>query len=80
MVSLRKKFEEDGHFQTKLHIRMTYFWMVNLVVATLVFLLARSVWDHYSVFYLVVVSLYANLATDYGAVSAAEANENTDEK
>lgn len=75
---LRRKFEQDGHFQAVLHIRMTYFWACNFVAASLVFFLAPGVWSRYSVYYLVIVSLYANFATDYGAVSAAEANENTD--
>lgn len=43
-------------------------------LAVTVFLLLPGVWASASIFYLVLVSLYANFATDYGAVSAAEAS------
>lgn len=71
----REEFEYDAKFQTKFHLRMAYFWAVNLIVASLVFFFARPLWDKASVYYLVIVSLYANLATDYGAASASEASD-----
>ena len=71
----RRKFEYDPEFQTKFHLGMTYFWMANFVVASLVFFFAPGLWQQASIFYLVIVSLYANFATDYGAVSAAESSD-----
>lgn len=75
---LKHKFENDGHFQKILHIRLMYFWAVNVPVIVAVFIFAPGIWAHYGLFYTLLASLYANFATDYGAVSAAEANENTD--
>lgn len=78
LKAFRKKFEDDPHWQTLFHKRMSYFWLVNMIVATLVFALAPGLWAQASILYLVLVSLYANFATDYGAVSAAEASESAD--
>lgn len=72
--NFRKKFEDDAVWQTVFHKRMTYFWLFNMVAATIVFFAAPGVWASSSILYLVLVSLYANMATDYGAVSAAEAS------
>jgi len=69
----RTKFETDPAFQYRIHMVFTYVWVVNMVAAVLVFSFAKGFWNHASVLYLVLVSLYANFATDYGAVSAAEA-------
>lgn len=75
---LKHKFEYDPKFQTTLHIRMSYFWLFNMAVVVLVFFFAPGIWAQASILYLVLVSLYANFATDYGAVSASEASEHTD--
>lgn len=74
LSALRRKFEDDAVWQTIFHKRMTYFWMLNMVAATVVFFVAPGIWANASILYLVLVSLYANMATDYGAVSAAEAS------
>jgi hypothetical protein len=49
------------------------FWLANAVIVIAVFALAPAVWKQVSVLYLVLVSLYANWATDHGAMTAAEA-------
>lgn len=69
----RARFESDPDVQYRIHMVFTYVWLVNMAVAVAVFSLAPAVWAKWSVLYLVIVSLYANFATDYGAVSAAEA-------
>lgn len=46
-----------------------------MVVASAVFFFAPGLWQQASIFYLVIVSLWANFATHYGAVSAAEASD-----
>ncbi|HWZ65638.1 MAG TPA: hypothetical protein VNX65_02450 [Patescibacteria group bacterium] len=66
-------FESNPELQYKIHMFFTYIWLVNMVVAVSVFIFAQPFWQQASVLYLVLVSLYANFATDYGAVSAAEA-------
>jgi len=75
LKALKHRFEYDPSFQTKFHLRMTYFWLVNMAAVTGVFVFAPGVWAQISLLYLVLVSLYANAATDYGAVSASEASE-----
>jgi endonuclease/exonuclease/phosphatase (EEP) superfamily protein YafD len=74
---LKHKLEYDPVFQTTFHIRMAYFWLFNMVAAVTVFIFAPGFWAQASVLYLVIVSLYANFATDYGAASASEASEHT---
>ena len=66
-----KRFEEDPTTQLKFHLFFSFLWLVNIVVAVFTYLALPAVWSHYSVLYLVVVSLYANFATDYGAVAAS---------
>lgn len=68
-----RSFESDPAVQYRIHMTFTYFWLVNMALALAVFLFAQGIWQRASVLYLVLVSLYANFATDYGAVSAAEA-------
>lgn len=62
------RFESDPATQLKFHTVMTCFWMVGGVAV----LFLPSLWSH-SLGILVVleVSLYANFATEYGAMSAA---------
>jgi hypothetical protein len=67
----KTRFEEDADLQFKIHKIFAYIWLVNIVAALCVFFLAPGIWASASVLYLVIVSLYANFATDYGAVSAA---------
>jgi len=74
MASLRQKFEDDPKFQAKFHIVATYFWLVNMIVVPFVFVFAKGFWNNYSVFYILVASLYANFATDYDGVSSSEAS------
>jgi hypothetical protein len=67
----KTRFETDVKLQLKIHQVASYVWMVNFVLAIFVFFAFPGIWAHASVLYLVLVSLYANFATDYGAVSAA---------
>lgn len=70
---LLKDFETNPKTQYKVHIFFTYFWLANIALSLFVFIFAQGFWQRASGLYLVIVSLYANFATDYGAVSAAEA-------
>ncbi len=67
-------FEEDAATQIRIHKWFIRFWLVNFIAATLVFFLAPEIWARLSVFYLVAISLYANFATDYDALSASQAS------
>jgi hypothetical protein len=66
-----KDLEYDPVVQYKVHLYAMYWWVINFVAVILVFALANHTWQVISVLYLVLVSLYANWATDYGAMSAA---------
>src|SRR5215472_13846008 len=66
-----KDFETNPALQYRIHMTFTYLWLVNMAVALSVFIFAQGLWQKASVLYLVLVSLYANFATDYGAVSAS---------
>jgi len=65
--------ETDPHMQYKVHLRAVQVWLASMVAVALVFFLDRPLWISVSVFYLVLISLYANLATDYGSMSASMA-------
>lgn len=67
----KERFERDAELQFRIHKTFTYVWIVNACVALFVFFAFPGLWASASVLYLVLVSLYANFATDYGAVSAA---------
>jgi len=66
-----KDLETDPQTQYKVHLWAVRIWLVNMLAAVIVFAVAQGVWARISVLYLVIVSLYANAATDYGAMSAA---------
>lgn len=65
--------ETDPHLQYKVHLRAVQFWFTNMMLVTLCFFGDQALWVKASVFYLVFISLYANLATDYGSMSASMA-------
>jgi len=72
---VQDRFENDPKFQIVFNKFFTYFWLVNIVVASIIFFSDRKDWDKYSIFYVTVISLYANFATNYGALSASESSE-----
>lgn len=66
-----KDLEYDPKVQYKVHLYAMWWWTVNFIAVVLVFAFANHAWQTISVLYLVLVSLYANWATDYGAMSSA---------
>lgn len=68
-----RNLEGNPHTQYRVHRAAMRFWLVNAAVVVTVFFAAPGVWAKVSVLYLVLVSLYANWSTDFGAMSAAEA-------
>ena len=70
---LFRRLEGDPKTQYMWHKWAMRFWLINAVAVVAVFTFAPSVWMRASVLYLVLVSLYANWCTDFGALSAAEA-------
>lgn len=72
---LRDDFENNPKFQIVFNKIFTYFWLVNMVAASFAFWIDRKDWDKYSIFYVTLISLYANFATNYGALSASQSSE-----
>jgi hypothetical protein len=66
-----KDFEYNPVTQYKVHLFAMWVWTASMVTVVCVFTLANHFWQIVSVLYLVLISLYANWATDYGAMSAA---------
>lgn len=72
---IKDRFENDPKFQIVFNKIFTYFWLVNMLVASSIFFSDRKDWDKYSIFYVTIISLYANFATNYGALSASQSSE-----
>lgn len=70
---LARRFEGDPRAQYAFHKWSARFWLVNAVVVTGVYFFAPPLWAKASVFYLVLISIYAAWATEFGAMAASEA-------
>lgn len=68
-----KDLEDDPHVQYRVHLYGAIYWLVNFPLVTCLFFLAPALWLKLGIFITLVYSIYANLATDYGAMSAAMA-------
>jgi hypothetical protein len=66
-----KDFEYNPVTQYKVHLVAMWVWTASMLTVVCLFTLANHFWQIVSVLYLVLISLYANWATDYGAMSAA---------
>ena len=73
ILKFLKDAEDDAVTQIKIHKISVRFWLINGAVALFVFFVFPDFWAQASVLYLVLVSLYANFATDYGALIASQA-------
>lgn len=71
--ALYKKMEVDHRAQIRFHKGAIAFWIANVPVATALLIMAPGLWLKISVFYVLLLSLYANADTDYDAMSAAQA-------
>jgi hypothetical protein len=65
--------ETNPHTQYKVHLWGVIYWLVNFPLVTLLFFLEPALWLKLGIFITLVYSIYANFATDYGAMSAAMA-------
>lgn len=65
--------ETDPHVQYKVHLHAVQFWLLSMCLVVGIFFGDQAFWLKVSVLYLVLISLYANLATDYGSMSASMA-------
>lgn len=66
-------FEHNPDFQVKFHLVMMLFWIANAITGTVVMILWPHLWLVIGVYYVFLLSIYANWDTDYDACSAASA-------
>jgi hypothetical protein len=68
-----KDFEYNHLWQFRFHLVMMTFWILNAAAGTVVLILWPAEWVKVGVFYVFLLSIYANWDTDYDAVSASQA-------
>jgi hypothetical protein len=68
-----KDLETNPKTQAKIHVWAVCYWLINFPIILGLFFFAPGIWVSLGLLVNTVYSLYANLATDYGALSAAQA-------
>lgn len=63
--------EYNPKTQFKVHFYAALYWLANFPVILFLFFVFPEVWLQVGLLVTLVYSIYANLATDYGAMSAA---------
>lgn len=69
-----KGLEDDPAVQARVHKIACVYWAINFPVVVVLFFGFPGLWTGLALFVNTVYSLYANFATDYGALSAAQAS------
>lgn len=69
-----KDLETNPRTQYKVHLYGAIYWLINFPLVAALFFGAPTLWIKLGVFITLVYSIYANFATDYGAMSAAMAS------
>ena len=67
------KLEYDPHAQWKFHRTMSWYWVVNFPIVGVLFFGYPKLWVGVGLLLNTFYSLYANFATDYGAIPASYA-------
>lgn len=70
---LVKDLETNPRTQYKVHLYGVIYWLINFPLVALLFFFAPGLWLKLGIFITLIYSIYANFATDYGAMSAAMA-------
>jgi hypothetical protein len=65
--------EYNPQTQYKVHFYAAIYWLINFPIILILFFAFPDIWLQVGLLVTLVYSIYANLATDYGAMSAAEA-------
>lgn len=71
-----KDLETNPKTQYKVHLYGVVYWLINFPLITFLFFGFPEQWLKWGIFITLQYSIYANFATDYGAMSAAMAAEN----
>ena len=69
-----KDLEDNPATQASIHKWASIYWLANFPIILSLFFFAPHLWLALGLLVNTVYSLYANLATDYGALSAAQAS------
>ena len=70
---LVKDLSTNPYTQYKVHKWGAVYWLINFPLICCLFFFTPTLWVKLGIFITLIYSIYANLATDYGAMSAAEA-------
>ncbi len=73
MRLLFKDLSTNPRTQYKVHMWGAIYWLINFPLICCLFFFTPALWVKLGIFITLIYSIYANLATDYGAMSAAEA-------
>jgi hypothetical protein len=68
-----KDLGTNPHTQYKVHLWGAIYWLINFPLICGLFFFTPGLWLKLGIFITLIYSIYSNLATDYGAMSAAEA-------
>jgi hypothetical protein len=73
MRLLFKDLSTSPYTQYQVHMWGAIYWLINFPLICCLFFFTPTLWLKLGIFITLIYSIYANLATDYGAMSAAEA-------
>jgi hypothetical protein len=73
MNLLVKDLSTNPYTQYKVHKWGAIYWLINFPLICCLFFFTPALWLKLGIFITLIYSIYSNLATDYGAMSAAEA-------
>jgi hypothetical protein len=73
MNLILKDLSTNPYTQYKVHLWGAIYWLINFPLVCFLFFFTPTLWLKLGIFITLIYSIYANLATDYGAMSAAEA-------
>jgi hypothetical protein len=73
MSLILKDLSTNPYTQYKVHMWGAIYWLINFPLICCLFFFTPTLWLKLGIFITLIYSIYANLATDYGAMSAAEA-------
>jgi hypothetical protein len=73
MRMILKDLSTNPYTQYKVHKWGAIYWLINFPLICCLFFFTPTLWLRLGIFITLIYSIYSNLATDYGAMSAAEA-------
>ncbi len=73
MMLFFKDLSTNPYTQYKVHKWGAIYWLINFPLICGLFFFTPGLWLKLGIFITLIYSIYSNLATDYGAMSAAEA-------